>query len=108
MRYLLFLVVLVSVGGCSNRGPRLTGKWRVVDANNRPADIEFFPNGKASVNSSELLDWKLVGRELNIVHPEWPGSPITLRVTFPDPQHLDLAVWDVHTHRQISSRQFDA
>lgn len=108
MKCLLFLlIVLVSVGGCSKQSTEITGKWRLIDTHNRNGTIDFHAGGKVCVNSSELLDWDLIGREMSIAHPEAPTMPIRMLVSFPDGQHLDLVVLDDQTGRRISRRRFE-
>ena len=103
----LLLIVLISGGGCSKQSTEIKGKWRLIDANSRNETIEFFASGKVCINSSQLLDWDIVGQEINIAHPEVPTSPIRMLVSFPDGQHLDLVVLDDQTGKRISRRRFE-
>ena len=70
MRRLLLLLIVLIVG--CGKEPMLVGKWRAigvekretVEETNRETVVEFFADGKAHIGSSQLLDWKLTGREL--------------------------------------------
>ena len=102
--WLLLLTILV---GCGKQEAGVVGKWRPIGVDNPDATIEFFTDGKVRFESSELLDWKLIGRELAIIHPQSPTNPVRINVTFPDAQHLDFAVLDPDSGRLAAHRRFE-
>ena len=104
---LLLLLVLACAAGCSKQQkPQILGKWRPIDVENRDATLEFFADGKVRVNSSEVLDWMLVGREMHISYPDAPTRSIRALVSLPNEQDLEVAVLDPQTGRYESHRKF--
>jgi hypothetical protein len=104
--FCLLLISLASVVGCRQRERGIVGKWQPIGVENRDSTMEFFTDGKARLDSSDLLDWKLVGRDLNITHPHASSKPIRVRVSFPDEDHLYFFVLDPETGKQASCRRF--
>jgi hypothetical protein len=111
VRRLLLLTIALAVVGCGKKQSVIVGKWRALGVEQQePIEetvVEFFADGKARIGSSQLLDWKLSGRELWMSHPDSPARPIRASVSVRDDQHLDFTVFDLETGRPASCRQFE-
>jgi hypothetical protein len=111
VRRLLLLTIALAVVGCGKKQAEIVGKWRAIRVENRETVeetvVEFFADGKIRIGSSQLLDWKLAGRELWMSHPDAPTRPIRANVSFRDEQHLEFTVLDLETGKPASCRQFE-
>ncbi len=68
---------------------RIVGKWRLVESGDR---IEFFADGKCWLGpeAKPMLTWEITGGKVVIAAADPKVRPVSLKVLFPDSNHMDL------------------
>lgn len=98
--------ILLAFSGCGRSDARIVGKWQACGDERQ--HLEFFADGKClEGDSTEMREWTLVGGKLSFPKEEAAMKPeakpflSTIRISFPDKDHMDWAI----TYKAIDRSQ---